>query len=150
MTKGRSSGPSFFYNAGVWKDAGTSVKRAMKRESGFTLVELMIVVGILAVLAAVAVPAYNNYIQTSRVGVLMENIATIEVFQEDFRLRNGVYSAGVFNGGADANLQALGWIPSSDDGTTYTIALVGGSYTVTATDNTGTSVCRRFPERVDC
>ena len=123
----------------------------MNRVSGFTLVELMIAVAILAIVAALALPAYNNYIQTSRVGVLVQNVSTIEMFQEDFRLRNGVYSAGVFDGvDADADLQALGWEPGSDDGTTYTIALVGDSYTVTAVDTAGTTVCRRFPERVDC
>jgi type IV pilus assembly protein PilE len=122
----------------------------MKRVSGFTLIELMIAVAILAVVAALALPAYNNYIQTSRVGVLVQNISTIEMFQEDFRLRNGAYSAGVFNAGPDADLLALGWVPGNDDGTTYTIALVGGSYTVTAVDTAGTTVCRRYPERVDC
>ena len=118
--------------------------------NGFTLVELMIVVAIMAIIAAVALPLYTGYIQTSRVGALINNIATIEVFEEDFRLRTGAYGAGVFNGVPDAFLLALGWQPQSNDGTVYTITVAGPTYDVTAVDTAGTTVCRRFPAKVAC
>ena len=120
------------------------------KQSGFTLIELMIAVGVLAVLSALALPVYNGYVSTSRVGALVNNISTVEVFEEDFRLRNGVYQAGVFNGAPDVALALLGWQPQENDGTVYTIVLVGGSYTVTAVDRVGTTVCRRYPEKVAC
>jgi len=116
---------------------------------GFTLIELMIVVAIIAVISAIALPLYNGYIQTSREGVLLSNVSTIEVFQEDFRLRTGAYFTGP--GDAAAIEAAIGWDPQDEGDVAYNISSsAANTYDVTATDDVGTSICLRFPAKVRC
>ncbi len=46
----------------------------MKKQQGFTLIELMIVVAIIAILAAIAIPAYQNYVAKSQVTTALADI----------------------------------------------------------------------------
>ena len=57
-------------------------------KKGFSLIELLIVVAIIAVLAGVAIPYYNDYIIDSRTSVLQNNLATIRKAINQFRADN--------------------------------------------------------------
>jgi len=125
----------------------------MRKSTGFTVIELMIVVAIVGIISAIALPLYNDYISTSREGALTTSMATMTVFQEDLRLRTGAYGAGTWDASAGTTtlLTNVGWEPRSDNGTVYVAALVGSTgYTVTATDTAGTIVCIAYPAKTAC
>jgi len=116
---------------------------------GFTLLEVVIAVAIIALLAALAIPAYEGYVRTSREGALVANISTMEVFQEDFRVRTGAYLQTAAD--IDAIAGAIGWRPNADDGVTYSIAPgAEGAYRVTAAAADGTRICMELPARNRC
>jgi type IV pilus assembly protein PilE len=64
----------------------------MRRMQGFTLIELMITVAIIAILAAIAVPNYTDYITRSKFTEAHGQLADLRVKMEQYYMDNRRYS----------------------------------------------------------
>jgi len=59
--------------------------------TGFTLIELLVTMGILAVLAAIAIPSYKAYMHNSYLTECQNEVAAIQLAEQEFFLENNAY-----------------------------------------------------------
>lgn len=74
-----------------------------KREAGFTLIELMIAIAIIGVLAAIAVPAFSNYLARARVSEAIQYAESCKTGYVEFYATKGTLPTNV----ADANCPSV-------------------------------------------
>jgi len=101
----------------------------MHKHAGFTLIELMVVIVIIAVLAGIGYPSYSDYIRRGKIAEAISALADTRAKMEQFFLDNRTYV------GADAgNMPCNGAVLSAGKKQfTYTCTNLGvGTYTVTA------------------
>lgn len=96
----------------------------MQKQSGFTLIEVMITVAIIAILSAVALPAYQNYVIRGRIPDATANLASMRVRMEQFYQDNRTY-VGAPAGNANTTASAFFDFSAANDGGTDTRSATG-------------------------
>jgi len=74
---------------------GPACARITRQTRGFTLIELMIAVAIVAIISAIAIPSYQNSIRKSRRPEAKSALLDLAARQERYYTLNGAYSDGV-------------------------------------------------------
>ncbi|HZW24219.1 MAG TPA: type IV pilin protein [Gallionella sp.] len=107
---------------------------------GFSLIELLVAMIIVGILAAIAIPSYNNYMVRGSRAAAQTELLEMASLQEKIYLNSSAYSPNVstaYNGTASGG---LGKTNSTTSDGMYDLALsgVGQTYTLTATPVAGT------------
>jgi type IV pilus assembly protein PilE len=116
----------------------------MKATKGFTIVELLAVVTIIAILAAVAIPQYNDYVTRGKIAEAVSALSDARVKAEQFFQDNRSYTSASL---AANNCPTTMPVPASTTYFTYACSnLSATTYTITAT---GTGSMLGFTYTID-
>jgi type IV pilus assembly protein PilA len=124
------------------QDGDQTLKKLHSRKGGFTLIELMIVVAIIGILAAIAIPNFLRFQLKAKSSEGKTNLAAIRTAEQSFYSEFGVYvsadatpaSTGQnvktdFGGGGAADFDTLGWSPEGQVFFAYAVEADMNGYT---------------------
>jgi type IV pilus assembly protein PilA len=106
-------------------------KLASRDEKGFTLIELMIVIAIIGILAAIAIPQFSAYRKRAFNSAAESDVRNLATAQEAYYVDHSIYTA------TNNDLTNYGYLGSDNVQATMAVDGTSQSYTISAIHTTG-------------